>query len=80
MFAFRVLLDTAVSGHLALEEAVSLRFPSLLYYVVYGTLFYVLQVRRFRDKPWLIGATGIIMELCASVVEMIALREPLMKF
>ncbi|MED1747543.1 MULTISPECIES: ATP-binding protein [Bacillus] len=74
VFAFRVLLDTAVTGHLPLEEAVSLRLPPLLYYVVYGTLFYLLQVRRFRDKPWLIGATGIIMELCASVVEMVALR------
>ncbi len=74
VFAFRVLLDTAVTGHLPLEEAVSLRFPSLFYYVVYGTLFYLLKVRRFRDQPWLIGATGIIMELCASIVEIIALR------
>ncbi|MDM5299463.1 sensor histidine kinase [Bacillus pumilus] len=75
VFAFRVLLDTVVNGHLPLDEAISLRFPSLLYYVTYGVLFYILQVRRFRTKPWLIGATGIIMELCASVVEIIALRE-----
>ncbi|MFJ5964565.1 sensor histidine kinase [Bacillus sp. NPDC093026] len=74
VFVFRVLLDIAVTGHLLIEESVSLRFPSFLYYVTYGTLFHLLQVRRFRAKPWIIGATGIIMELCASVVEMIALR------
>ncbi|MFS0656101.1 sensor histidine kinase [Bacillus sp. 179-C3.3 HS] len=74
VFAFRVLLDTVVSGHLPLDEAITLRFPALLYYVTYGLLFYLLQVRRYRTAPLLIGATGIAMELCASVVEMIALR------
>ncbi|MFB8735772.1 histidine kinase [Bacillus sp. SL00103] len=47
VFAFRVLLDTAVTGHLPLEEAVSLRFPPLLYYVVYGTLFLFIKGQTF---------------------------------
>ncbi|MGE6630071.1 sensor histidine kinase [Bacillus sp. NPDC077027] len=74
VYVCRVVIDTAVTGNLMLEDALSLRFPSFLYYVTYGTLFYLLQVRRFRQKPWMIGAMGIIMELCASIVEMIALR------
>lgn len=67
---FRVGLGVA-SGEVSVSEAFMLHFPVFFYYLTYGGLFQLLNVPRYYTKPLVVGGCGVLLEVMASMAEMV---------
>ncbi len=67
--AFRVLLASIRMDDVVWNEVIPLHFPVFFYYMTFASLFQLLKVKTFYDKPFFIGVLGVIIEVAASVME-----------
>lgn len=68
---FRTILYCIQTETLQFVDGFFLHTPVFFYYFVYASLFYFLKVFTFYEKPFLIGLLGVVMEVIASLVEII---------
>jgi two-component system, sensor histidine kinase YcbA len=68
---FRTVLYCIQTETLQFADGFFLYIPVFFYYFVYASLFYFLKVYTFYEKPFLIGLLGVVMEVIASLVEII---------
>lgn len=45
--------------------------PYFFYYFTYALVFFVLNIHRFYNRPWMIGLLGIVIELAAGMIELL---------
>lgn len=67
--AFRILLASLRIDNVIWNEVIPMHFPVFFYYLTFASLFHLLKVKTFYDKPFLIGILGVIIEVAASVME-----------
>lgn len=67
---FRVGLEVG-GGEMEALEAFMRHFPVFFYYLTYGLLFQFLNVPTFYSKPLIVGLCGVVLEVMASMAEMV---------
>lgn len=66
---FRTVLYCIQTQTLQLTDGFFLNIPVFFYYFVYASLFYFLRIYTFYQRPFFIGLLGVVMEVIASLVE-----------
>lgn len=66
---FRVAHKVIGDGML-FEDALELHFPVFFYYFVFAMMFQFFKIKKFYERPLMIGLFGIIMEIIATFTEM----------
>lgn len=69
---FRVLLDLISLTSVDWMASIHTNSPYFFYYFTYALVFSVLRIHRFYNRPWVIGLLGIVIELAAGIVELLA--------
>ena len=67
----RTLLELGSTDTVTFLEALIHHVPVFFYYLCFGTLFSLLRVRNLNENLFLIGVCGAIIELGATIVEII---------
>lgn len=68
---FRIALDSYFNHSLHFSSELVLHFSSLFYYVTYSLLFYLAKINKIHQKPVLIGFWAVLIEITASMIELI---------
>jgi two-component system sensor histidine kinase YcbA len=66
---FRLLLASINVDNVVWNEVIPIHFPVFFYYLTFASLFHLLRVKAFYDKPFLIGILGVFIEIVSSVME-----------
>lgn len=70
VFVFRFFLAVLISD-IPVDEAFYSHFPVLFYYVVFAFIFHFTKLNEQHNKPFMIGLLGMVIEIGASLVEMV---------
>lgn len=68
--AFRIFLDYLQLDNFLWDLAFPLHFPVFFYYMTFSSLFYLLKVKTFYDRPFIVGVLGVIIEIASSLIEL----------
>ncbi len=66
---FRDILYTLTIPEFIWHDAVALNVPAFFYYLVFASLFYLLKIGSYIERPFIIGILGTITEIAASFAE-----------
>ncbi|WP_311379537.1 MULTISPECIES: sensor histidine kinase [unclassified Bacillus (in: firmicutes)] len=67
---FRIGLECLGGGHAGFMDAFYSQYSSFFFYFTYACLFHVLKVGNFRDRPFMIGFLGFLIEIASDVIEL----------
>ncbi|MFD6208916.1 sensor histidine kinase [Peribacillus sp. NPDC060253] len=70
VFVFRFSLAVGIRD-ISVEEAMYLHVPAFFYYFIYAFAFLKTKLNERHDQPFMIGLLGVLIELFASVSEMV---------
>ncbi|MEH6905229.1 sensor histidine kinase [Neobacillus drentensis] len=68
---FRICLYEFQADSFQLLDPLYLYYPVFFYYSIYALLFYAFKINTFHDSPFIIGLLGVVIEVIASLVEII---------
>ncbi|AOM84063.1 Sensor histidine kinase glnK [Salisediminibacterium beveridgei] len=68
VFSFRTTLS--VIDQNSLHESILLHFPVVVFFVIYGILFWLFYLERFYSKPGFIGIYAVILDTASSFSEL----------
>lgn len=68
--AFRVVLELYGGEHAELISVLSDQSSSFFFYFTYACLFYFLKVKRFCDRPFMLGFIGFMIEIASDCIEL----------
>lgn len=68
---FRLILDELFVETYGWEETFRLHIPVFFYYFTFGIAFYLAKIPRFYEQPMWIGVFGVLIEVLASLSEIL---------
>lgn len=68
---FRILIDFIQQENFDWISSFQVQYPSFFFYFTYSCLFYLVETKRFHNRPLMIGFIGLIIELLSDCVELI---------
>jgi two-component system sensor histidine kinase YcbA len=69
--AFRITLDFYFNSSFDFSSELALHISYLIYYVTYSSLFYLAKINKIHHRPLLIGFFAVLIEMTASMTELI---------
>ncbi|WP_371362609.1 Sensor histidine kinase GlnK [Sporomusa rhizae] len=69
VLSFRMILDVSTGAAMA-QQSFMLHVPAFFYYVTYGAIFYLANVKNVKNQPWTVAALSILAEISASMLEL----------
>lgn len=69
---FRILIDLTVLDHFDWISSFQAHIASFFFYFIFSCLVYAAKIRRFYNRPLIIGLLGIPIEVLADLAELIA--------
>jgi len=71
---FRILLDMVTLDIFDWTSSFQAHYSSFFFYYSYSLLFYLFKMDRFSNRTLIIGCIGMVIEVLADLVELMALR------